>query len=34
MLRHMTGDPLPLATLTADERRALVGLLERLVGED
>ena len=34
MLRHMTGQPLPLASLTADERRALVGLLERLVGED
>jgi DNA-binding MarR family transcriptional regulator len=34
MLRHMTGDPLPLATLSADERRALVALLERLVGED
>jgi hypothetical protein len=30
----MTGQPLPLASLTADERRALVGLLERLVGED
>ena len=34
MLRHMTGQPLPLASLTVDERRALVGLLERLVGED
>jgi hypothetical protein len=34
MLRHMTGQPLPLASLRPDERRALVGLLERLVGED
>ena len=34
MLRHMTGQPLPLSSLTADERRALVGMLERLVGED
>ena len=34
MLRHMTGQPLPLASLRPDERRALVALLERLVGED
>ena len=34
MLRHMTGQPLPLSSLTPDERRALVGLLERLVGEE
>ena len=34
MLRHMTGETLPLASLTPDERRALVKLLERLVGED
>jgi DNA-binding MarR family transcriptional regulator len=34
MLRHMTGHELPLSSLTADERRALVKLLERLVGED
>lgn len=34
MLRHMTGQPLPLSSLTPDERRALVGLLERLVGDE
>jgi DNA-binding MarR family transcriptional regulator len=34
MLRHMTGDPLPLSSLAPDERRALVKMLERLVGED
>lgn len=34
MLRHMTGQPLPLSSLTQDERRALVSLLERLVGEE
>lgn len=33
MLIHMTGQPLPLSSLTPDERRALVKLLERLVGE-
>ena len=33
MLRHMTGERLPLSSLTPDERRALVGLLERLVGD-
>jgi DNA-binding MarR family transcriptional regulator len=34
MLRHMTGETLPLSSLTLDERRALVKLLERLVGEN
>jgi DNA-binding MarR family transcriptional regulator len=34
MLRHMTGRPLPLSSLTNEERRALVKLLERLVGEE
>lgn len=34
MLRHMTRQPLPLSSLTPDERRALVTLLERLVGEE
>jgi DNA-binding MarR family transcriptional regulator len=33
MLRHMTGDPLPLSSLAPAERRALVKMLERLVGE-
>ena len=33
MLRHMTGDPLPLSSLAPEERRALVKMLERLVGE-
>ena len=33
MLRHMTGDPLPLSSLRPEERRALVKMLERLVGE-
>ena len=33
MLRHMTGDPLPLSSLLPEERRALVKMLERLVGE-
>jgi MarR family transcriptional regulator, organic hydroperoxide resistance regulator len=31
MLRHMTGQRLPLSSLSADERRALVAMLERLV---
>ena len=34
MLRHMTGEPLPLSSLAPAERRALVKLLERLVGEE
>ena len=34
MLRHMTGEPLPLADLSADDRRALVSILERLCGEE
>ena len=34
MLVHMTGQPRPLSSLSPDERRALVSLLERLVGED
>jgi DNA-binding MarR family transcriptional regulator len=34
MLRYMTGQPLPLSGLTPEERRALVKVLERLVGED
>jgi DNA-binding MarR family transcriptional regulator len=34
MLRHMTGEPLPLSSLAANERRALVKLLERLVREE
>jgi DNA-binding MarR family transcriptional regulator len=34
MLRHMAGEDLPLASLTPEERRALVRLLERLVGEE
>ena len=34
MLRHMTGQPRPLSSLTAEERRALVGLLERLLGDE
>ena len=33
MLRHMTGRPHPLSSLTVEERRALVAILERLVGE-
>jgi MarR family transcriptional regulator, organic hydroperoxide resistance regulator len=33
MLQHMTAQPLPLSALTPEERRALVRLLERLVGE-
>ena len=33
MLRHMTGDPLPLSSLAPGERRELVRMLERLVGE-
>ena len=34
MLRHMTGDALPLSSLRPEERRALVKMLERLVGEE
>ena len=34
MLRHMTGEPLPLSSLAPQERRALVKLLERLVGDE
>jgi DNA-binding MarR family transcriptional regulator len=34
MLRHVTGDPLPLSSLEPEERRALVRMLERLVGEE
>jgi DNA-binding MarR family transcriptional regulator len=34
MLRFMTEQPLPLSSLSRDERRALVRLLERLVGEE
>jgi MarR family transcriptional regulator, organic hydroperoxide resistance regulator len=33
MLRHMTGDPLPLSSLAPGEKRELVRMLERLVGE-
>jgi DNA-binding MarR family transcriptional regulator len=34
MLRHMTGQPLPLSSLAPEERRVLVKMLERLVGEE
>ena len=34
MLRHVTGGALPLSALSRDERRALVSLLERLVGDE
>jgi len=30
----MTGDALPLSSLRPEERRALVKMLERLVGEE
>lgn len=33
LLRRMTGRPLPLSRLTADEQRALVRILERLIDE-
>ncbi len=33
MLGHMTGQPLPLSSLAPEERKMLVKLLERLVGE-
>ena len=33
LLQHVTAQPLPLSTLTPEERRALVQILERLVGE-
>jgi DNA-binding MarR family transcriptional regulator len=33
LLRRMTARPLPLSRLTADEQRALVKILERLVDE-
>lgn len=34
MLQHMTGRPRPLSSLSAEERRALVAILERLVGDE
>ena len=34
LLQRMTQRPLPLSRLSGDERRALVKILERLVGEE
>ncbi len=34
LLRRMTGQPLPLSRLSAQEQRALIRLLERLVDDE